>query len=122
MLLQDARVKRGFTQVELAERAGISQGHISLLENGHRFVGPDIAKRIEEALNLEVDWVRTRLKNSRFCSGGYENPEPEDTVLNYIWDYAASAVSMKKRLERVAFLRLAVEVLENFMMKGAKAI
>jgi hypothetical protein len=29
---------------------------------------------------------------------------------------------MKKRLERVAFLRLAVEVLENFMMKGAKAI
>ena len=36
MLLQDARVKKGFTQVELAERAGISQGHISLLENGHR--------------------------------------------------------------------------------------
>ena len=44
--VRDARISRGFSQIELAEAAGITQGEISRIENG-RF-----APRVETLVKL----------------------------------------------------------------------
>lgn len=49
--IRSARVQRGLKQFELAERAGISQGHLSQIEAGKR---PTLAtmKKLRDALQL----------------------------------------------------------------------
>ena len=50
--LSGARYKENLTQMQLAEQTGISQRHISEMENGKRPIGKKIAKRLGEALNM----------------------------------------------------------------------
>lgn len=42
------RYKKGVTQLELARALGISQHHVSEMENGKRVVGKEMAKRLAE--------------------------------------------------------------------------
>lgn len=51
--LRGARNKEGLTQVELAEKTGIPQGHISSMENGKKEIGKERAKRLAEVLNID---------------------------------------------------------------------
>lgn len=46
--LRGARYKKDITQLELAKALGISQHHISEMENGKRPIGKDMAKRLAE--------------------------------------------------------------------------
>ncbi len=51
-VLRGARFKKELTQVQLAERVGIPQRHISEMENGKRPIGKEMAKRLGAALNV----------------------------------------------------------------------
>ena len=50
--LAGARYREGLTQVQLSEKTGIPQRHISEMENGKRAIGKELAKRLEKALNI----------------------------------------------------------------------
>ncbi|MEK8126294.1 helix-turn-helix transcriptional regulator [Paenibacillus filicis] len=45
-----ARIVKGFTQRELADRTGLSYAYISLLERSMKTIGPGTAKKLAEAL------------------------------------------------------------------------
>lgn len=56
----DSRIRtyrkyRGMTGTELAEAAGISQPHLSDIENGKKAGSVDVLKRIATALRLDLD-------------------------------------------------------------------
>lgn len=58
----DSRLKairkwRGLGQVELAEAAGIAQGHLSDIEKGRRNLTADLAGRMAEHLDVPADWL-----------------------------------------------------------------
>ncbi|HPQ44240.1 MAG TPA: helix-turn-helix transcriptional regulator [Syntrophales bacterium] len=50
--LAGLRTREGLTQIQLAEKVGIPQRHISEMENGKRPIGKAMAKRFGEALNV----------------------------------------------------------------------
>jgi len=51
--LRGARKKEGLTQEELAQLLGISQNHISEMENGKRTIGKAMAKRLSNILKID---------------------------------------------------------------------
>ena len=51
--LRGARKKEGLTQKQLAVKASIPQGHVSLMENGKMPIGKERARRLAEALNVD---------------------------------------------------------------------
>ena len=50
--LRGSRYKEGLTQKQLADMIGVPQRHISMMENGKRPIGKDMAKRLGKALNI----------------------------------------------------------------------
>ena len=48
---------RGIKQFELAERAGLSQGHLSDLESGRRRGSPEALQAIAKALDIPPHWL-----------------------------------------------------------------
>ena len=50
--LRGARYREGITQKQLADMIGIPQRHISMMENGKRTIGKEMAKRLGKALNI----------------------------------------------------------------------
>ncbi len=53
-LLKAYRLWRNLSQVELAERSGTSQGHISDIEGRRRKMTPDLAPKLAAALDIPV--------------------------------------------------------------------
>lgn len=51
--LKGFRLHKGWTQVQLAEKTGISQRHISQMENGKLAIGKARAKRFAEVFNAD---------------------------------------------------------------------
>ena len=51
--LRAYRNREGLTQKELSELTGISQNHISEMENGKRSIGKERARRLAEALHCD---------------------------------------------------------------------
>jgi len=47
------RKERQMTQVELAEKSGLTQANISSLESGRRTLGKDVAVKLGEALGID---------------------------------------------------------------------
>lgn len=52
--LKSARKAKGYTQRELADRAGMDQGHISRLENGGKGVSTDHLQALAKELDVTV--------------------------------------------------------------------
>jgi len=50
--LRGARYREDITQKQLSEITGIPQRHISMMENGKRPIGKEMAKRLVKALNI----------------------------------------------------------------------
>ena len=57
--LRELRKDRGWTQQELAERAGLSNVTISALELGNKSPRAEVRRKIEKALKSRVDWLST---------------------------------------------------------------
>ena len=59
----DARIKAGMTQMELAEKSGISQADICRLEKGTRNPSIALLKRLAEAMDstLRIEFVPKKI-------------------------------------------------------------
>jgi transcriptional regulator with XRE-family HTH domain len=55
--IKERRHELGWTQDVLAQKAGISKGFLSDLENGKRSVGADTLLEIARSLNLSLDYL-----------------------------------------------------------------
>ena len=53
LILRGSRFKEDVTQKELAEAVGVSQHHISEMENGKRPIGKEMAKRFADFFKLD---------------------------------------------------------------------
>jgi len=51
----DARMESGFTQKQLAERTGMTQGDISKIENGNGNPSLKTLKRLAFAMNMQLE-------------------------------------------------------------------
>lgn len=51
--LRGNRYKKGITQVDLSKAIGVSQHHISEMENGKRTIGKEMAKRLAEFFDTD---------------------------------------------------------------------
>ncbi len=51
--IRGGRGKEGLTQKQLADMIGISQHHISEMENGKRPIGKETARKLATALNVD---------------------------------------------------------------------
>src|SRR5713226_3745408 len=60
--IKDRRIAKGLTIYELAERAGVTPGFISSIENGYRRPSSDVAMKIARALGDEEEMYRTLIK------------------------------------------------------------
>ena len=57
--IRDGRVKSGLYQRELAEKVGITQSHLSHIENGERGADLFLAMKMCEVLHLDLtEYVR----------------------------------------------------------------
>jgi len=59
------RELRGFdmTQVELAKRIGVTQGHLSALERGRKEAGAAVLLAISREFQKSVDWLLTGIED-----------------------------------------------------------
>lgn len=63
------RIERGWSQGQLAQRAGLTQGHISIIEKGEREkIRGDTAARLASAFSISLD---------EFMAEVYEGSPPE---------------------------------------------
>lgn len=125
--MREARRKANINQIELAEASGISQPHLSLIEQGKIFPMGETRKRIEGALNVEVNWIETRLQGPRkltFVPDGQS--ARENHVMAAIAEFVMPATG-KEREEKFKFLRdfinqyeSALEAKENETAKRRK--
>ena len=53
IIFRSIRTKTGLTQVQLAERLGISQADVSKIERGKRTIGKALAKKIEKEFKID---------------------------------------------------------------------
>ncbi len=56
MNLSEARISKNVTQEQLAQATGFSQSMISHVEHGRYTLTPTDRERIEQELQLKIDW------------------------------------------------------------------
>jgi len=56
--LKKIREDRSLSQMETAERAGISYPYYNFIENGNRRPSPEVAKRIARVLGFPDEWYK----------------------------------------------------------------
>lgn len=108
-LIRLARIQKGLTQREVAERAGTSQSAIAAYERGHKSPNFDTLVRIIQAMGLDVKIRLTepdpaeaarqevrnrqrkdRLARARAAVGSYRSPVPTNYAEEHD-DYLAEA-------------------------------
>lgn len=52
MTLREERIKKGLTQVQLADAVGVNRSTIAMIENGTNNPSVELAKRIGQYLNV----------------------------------------------------------------------
>ena len=98
--IKEARLARGFTQVELAERLDISQNHLSRLELGKTKCGILVFLRLVEVLQISSDeLLRPNIPSAAVISSNEFNSVLEDCT-----QYEATAI-IKMARELKATLR-----------------
>ncbi len=109
-LLRQYRTAAGFTQEELADRAGLSLRGVLYLERGGRQPYRDTIRRLADALALTEDDRAALLAAARRHSGGDAGsrteadrlpPEDELEVAQPGWVYVAYAQGDRGRVERL---------------------
>jgi transcriptional regulator with XRE-family HTH domain len=52
-----ARLAKGLRQIDVARAAGIGEGYVSRIETGRAEPGPDLVRRIAQALHIEPEYL-----------------------------------------------------------------
>lgn len=78
LCIADIRKSRGLTQVQLAEKVGISQAHISRLENGDDSVSLKLLAELAQALGVRPsDLLMDRSAKEQILIEAYRSASPE---------------------------------------------
>jgi putative transcriptional regulator len=59
--IRTLRDEKGWTQIMLADHAGLTREHLSELENGHKEIGARTLERIAAALDVSLAQFFTKL-------------------------------------------------------------
>jgi transcriptional regulator with XRE-family HTH domain len=65
-----ARLEKGLRQIDIARAAGIGEGYVSRIETGRVEPGPDLVRRIAQALNIDPDYFARDSSDSPRAFGG----------------------------------------------------
>jgi transcriptional regulator with XRE-family HTH domain len=57
--LREWRLRRDLTQTELAQMAGVAQNYLTRIETGHRGCNPEVAQKLAEILNVDLQQLTT---------------------------------------------------------------
>lgn len=95
--LQNELDKRGWAQIELTRRGGISSGAVSNLMSGDRNPGPEICNAIARALKIPPETV--------FRAAGLLPERPETDPLTEEAEYLLSQLPEEKRQQAINFIR-----------------
>jgi transcriptional regulator with XRE-family HTH domain len=110
------RKKRGWTQTELARRAGVKQSGLSMAINGARNFGPDLLAGVARAFNLPLETVYRLAK--------YLPPEPtkDERIkeIEYIYSQLSSDQDKQEILEQ-SRLRLRMQEQRGSDSNGASS-
>jgi transcriptional regulator with XRE-family HTH domain len=107
--LRKLRRDRGFTQSELAEKAGVSATMITFYENGHKWPYPDTIKSLAKALKVpESDLFQDQKVSA--ANDSFKKVLSELETLKQNWNGEPHAV-LKAFLSADERLRLSVEYL-----------
>ncbi|MGA3054837.1 MAG: helix-turn-helix transcriptional regulator [Candidatus Korobacteraceae bacterium] len=107
--LKSARKQRGWTQVKTAERLGVSQPYVALLEDGKRMVGPRLARKVVKALRLPPTLLPLPEK---LAKGRSQNLPEQLSVLGYP-GFAYLRGAQKRNPAEVLVTALAQDDLES---------
>jgi transcriptional regulator with XRE-family HTH domain len=109
MDLREARSQAGLTQAELAKKAGLTDVTISTLENGKSTARDNTRRRIELALGVRVNWLRTRglRTHQQGEMTSWESVEQDFRKTLY-------GINSLQKDDRVEFIKLAREYLAEF--------
>ena len=92
------RMKKGFSQEELADRTELSRVHISCIERGERIASLEAIVGIANALNTSVDSL---LAESLFLSGNETVPHEMDVLLDCTPEESAILVKSMVALKKI---------------------
>ena len=94
--LSDLRERRGWTQKELAERAGISVTFLSEVENDRRNVGSATLLKIADALRASLDYLmRGEEDRSTARTPSVIPPELAEAAEEQGWTYSQTSALLK---------------------------
>lgn len=103
--LQNELNKRGWAQIELTRRGGISSGAVSKVMSGERKPGPDICNAIAIAFHIPAEDV--------FRAAGLLPTKPEDDPLTREAEYLLSQLPEEKKQQAINFIRFLAGEGEN---------
>jgi transcriptional regulator with XRE-family HTH domain len=101
--LAHLRKKRGFTQLELAEKIGIAQGFISGYEHGKKRIYDNVLIKIADVLQVTPNDLL-----------GYTDLETKNFDNLKLWEFTKEISSLEEQNQRSI-----LQVIENFI-KGSK--
>ncbi len=107
--LKYARKQRGWTQVETAERLGVSQAYVALLEEGKRAVGPKLARKVVKTLKVSPTFLPLSEKPSK---GNAQKLPQQLSALGYP-GFAYLRAAKKRNPAEVLVAALAEDNLES---------
>ena len=113
--VRDVRREAGLTQIEVAERAGITQGLLSKIESGKCHAGRGTVFALREALGLEPYWSATAFLE------GYSAQIATDQGITHEAAYAQLMADMKRVTEEWDAMtpeQQRVKTIENFREHG----
>ena len=65
-----ARLEKGLRQIDIARAAGIGEGYVSRIETGRVEPGPDLVRRIAQALHIDPDYFARDSSDGPKAFGG----------------------------------------------------
>ena len=63
--LKNARLKRGWTQEEVADKLGVTQAYLSMVEQGHRPLSSQLLARVQKSFHLGPTMLPLKLESSQ---------------------------------------------------------
>jgi XRE family transcriptional regulator, regulator of sulfur utilization len=109
--LREIRELRGWSQSKLAEESGVSRDGISNYETGHREAWPATAKKVADALGVEISALVARAEEPVLAAGTAEAPK-EAGPIEEQWPPAFEEWLKENRATRI--LLSDEEVIRNF--------
>ena len=119
-MLRHAREAKGLTQADLAQRAGLTQVHVSNVETGKTMPSKKTQEKIARALNdPNIDWYKTKMRG--MLPLHYLDESPEERVARAVYSYFKGGAKKgqikdyRLYLEQVRFIEELVQIMPGLL-------